>query len=148
MSSPLEQHPGPAGPIPLLLYHSVTHRADPRFEEWTVTPQLFAAHMAYLAERGYRSVTVRELAERVFERQEPPEPGTVVITFDDGFADFHLAAWPELRRWGLTATIFITTGYVGGESAWLESMGEGRRPMLTWPEIEELSAGGIECAAH
>jgi peptidoglycan/xylan/chitin deacetylase (PgdA/CDA1 family) len=113
-----------------------------------VTPELFAAHMSHLAEHGYRSVTVRELVERAFERREPLEPRTVAITFDDGFADFYSAAWPELLRHRLTATIFIATGYVGRASAWLASMGEGGRPMLTWPQIEEISAAGIECGAH
>jgi peptidoglycan/xylan/chitin deacetylase (PgdA/CDA1 family) len=134
--------------VPLLLYHSVTSRPDPRFREWAVSPELFAAHMSHLAEQGYRTLTVRELVERAFEQRRPLEPRTVVITFDDGFADFYSAAWPELRKHGLAATIFITTGYVGRASAWLASMGEGDRPMLTWSQIEEISSAGIECGAH
>ena len=36
----------------------------------------------------------------------------VVLTFDDGFADFHSRAMPLLDRYGFTATVFVTTGWV------------------------------------
>jgi peptidoglycan/xylan/chitin deacetylase (PgdA/CDA1 family) len=134
--------------VPVLLYHSVASSCNPRFRDWAVTPEEFAAQMTHLADRGYRSLTVRQLVERVFERGEPLDPGTVVITFDDGFADFHELAWPELRRNGLAATIFMTTGYVGRTAEWLKSEGEGERPMMDWAQIEEIHSAGIECGAH
>jgi peptidoglycan/xylan/chitin deacetylase (PgdA/CDA1 family) len=134
--------------IPILLYHSIAEDCDPRFREWAVSPHLFAAHMGHLAENGYRSLTVRELVDRVFERPLPLPARPVVITFDDGFADFHAAAWPALRRHGLRATVFVATGAVGGASTWLSPLGEGERPMLTWAQIAELGAAGIELGAH
>lgn len=134
--------------IPVLLYHSVARDCDRRFREWAVTPEMFAAHMAHLMENGYRSLTVSQLARalRGGGAELPERP--VVVTFDDGFADFHLAAWPELRRAGLTATVFIATGFVGRTSGWLADHGEGDRPMMSWADIEELALEGIECAAH
>jgi len=134
--------------IPVLLYHSVSDVCDPRFAEWTVTPALFADHMRYLADNGYRSVTVRELVERVFERREALDARSVVITFDDGFADFYTHAWPHLRRHSHSATVFVATGYVGRTSLWLARQGEAQRPMLTWSQIEELGQAGIECGSH
>ena len=135
-------------PIPILCYHSVASDCDPRFAEWTVTPEQFSEQMAFLAEGGYRTLTARELADQVFERREPLAPRTVVITFDDGFADFHRHAWPALRRHGLNATVFIATGFVGATSTWLEHSGEADRPMLSWDQVTELDSEGIECAAH
>jgi peptidoglycan/xylan/chitin deacetylase (PgdA/CDA1 family) len=137
-----------AHPIPVLLYHSVSDHCDPRFAEWTVAPALFADHMRYLADNGYRSLTVRELVERVFERREALDARSVVITFDDGFADFYTHAWPRLRRHTHSATVFIATGYVGRTSLWLASQGEAKRPMISWSQIEELGKAGIECGSH
>lgn len=137
-----------AHPIPILLYHSVSEASDPGFGEWTVDPGQFDEHMRYLADNGYRSVTVRELVERAFERREEVDPRTVVITFDDGLADFYTHAWPRLRAHSLTATVFVATEYVGRTSVWLDDQEAGRRPMLTWPQIEELSGAGIEFGAH
>jgi peptidoglycan/xylan/chitin deacetylase (PgdA/CDA1 family) len=133
--------------IPLLLYHSVSERCDPRFREWSVEPDQFAAHMAYLAGAGYDALTVRDLAARLADGAALPER-PVAITFDDGFADFHDEAWPVLRRFGLPATVFVATGHVGATSAWLAAAGEGERPMMTWEQIARLDAAGIECAAH
>jgi peptidoglycan/xylan/chitin deacetylase (PgdA/CDA1 family) len=134
--------------VPILLYHSVAGDCDPRFAEWTVTPRLFGEHMSYLAGNGYRSLTVRELVEHAFEGREPLDDRTVVITFDDGFADFYTHAWPRLRRYSQTATVFIATGYIGRTSAWLARQGEGERRMLTQSQIEELGSAGVECGAH
>jgi peptidoglycan/xylan/chitin deacetylase (PgdA/CDA1 family) len=134
--------------IPVLIYHSVSEACDPRFAEWSLTPELFEGHMRHLADNGYRALTVRELVERVFERREELDDRTVVITFDDGLADFYTHAWPCLRRHSFPATLFVATGFVGGTSAWLADLGEGERPMLTWEQIRELSEAGIECGAH
>jgi peptidoglycan/xylan/chitin deacetylase (PgdA/CDA1 family) len=134
--------------VPMLLYHAVSEASDPRFAEWTVAPAEFAEQMRFLADNGYRTMTVREFVERAFDDRGSIDPSTVVITFDDGFADFHAHAWPRLRALSLTATVFVTTGYVGRTSLWLKGQGEGSRPMLTWSQIEELAGAGIEFGAH
>lgn len=134
--------------IPLLLYHSVAATSHPRFADWAVSPELFAAHMDHLASEGYRALTMRELADRTFAGQRAPEPRPVAITFDDGFEDFYTAAWPELRRNSLSATMFVTTGYVGRTSAWLARQGEADRRLMSRSQIAEISSAGIECGAH
>jgi O-antigen biosynthesis protein len=135
-------------PIPILLYHAVSETSDPRFAEWTVTPEAFGDQMCALADEGYCTLTVRDFVERAFDRREPIDPRTVVITFDDGFADFRTQAWPRLRAFSMTATVFVTTRHVGGTSRWLVGQGEGDRPMLSWSQIEELAEAGIEFGSH
>ena len=132
----------------MLLYHSVSERCDERFREWAVPPEQFAAHMAHLEAEGYTALTVGDYADRVFESAAALPDRPVVITFDDGFADFYDQAWPIMVRHGHTGTVFVATAYVGGTSAWLANLGERDRPMLTWAQIEELAAAGAECAAH
>jgi peptidoglycan/xylan/chitin deacetylase (PgdA/CDA1 family) len=131
--------------VPVLLYHCVADAVDPRFAEFAVTPELFAAHMDLLASEGYRGVRVSELS---LDAGAGPPDRTVAITFDDGFEDFYTAAWPHLRRNGLTATVFVTTGCVGSTSTWLGRQGEGDRPLMTWDQVAEMSGAGIECGAH
>src|SRR5258708_30919531 len=71
--------------------------------------------------------------------------GPVVLTFDDGFADFYTNALPVLQQCGFTATLYIATGFIGNMSRWLVREGEATRPMLTWTQVNEIGACGIEC---
>src|SRR5271154_2792634 len=92
--------------VPILMYHDIAARAAGG-SRLCVPPAAFAAQLGYLAANGFSTVTARELAARA---SLPAR--TVVITFDDGFADFHSHALPLLRQDGFTATGFVNTGWV------------------------------------
>ena len=92
-------------------------------------------------------MTVTDFAAwRAAKRSSPLR--VVVLTFDDGFADFHEQALPALAKFGATATLYVTTGHVGGTSTWLSRIGEGNRRLLSWPQIEECHRAGIEIGGH
>jgi peptidoglycan/xylan/chitin deacetylase (PgdA/CDA1 family) len=133
--------------IPILLYHSISDQVANGFRHWSVTPDQFSAHLSCLIEGSYTPITVSTLVSGL-RGQKPLPERPVVITFDDGFADFMTGALPALQRYGVPATIYVTTGYVGRTSEWLSREGEGDRPMLTWQQVAELPAAGIECGAH
>jgi peptidoglycan/xylan/chitin deacetylase (PgdA/CDA1 family) len=134
-------------PIPILLYHSVADTPTGRFGPYTVTRAQFAAHLDRVAEHGYRTVSVQQLVEAL--RAEEPVPArTAVITVDDGFADFAENGWPELASRGMTATLYATTGTVGGRSTWLAPLGAGHLPMLSRQQLRDLADDGCEIGAH
>src|SRR5262249_12366395 len=74
--------------IPILMYHSISTEATPRFRPFTVPPALFAAHMMYLHQHGYIPLSVSQLIRIRFSGEDMLPARPVVITFDDGFADF------------------------------------------------------------
>lgn len=137
----------PEHPVPILMYHSLSTRATASFRRFVLDPDLFEDHLAFLEAEGYRTTTVSDLVESRLHGGPVPER-TVVLTFDDGFADFHRHALPALVRHGMTATLYVVTGYVGGTSEWLRADGEGERLLLRWEQLEDVAAGGVECAAH
>lgn len=136
-------HAGPT--VPILMYHEVADRRDTR-SRLAVSPGSFAAQIAYLHGAGFRTVTFGQAAAALTGagRELPERP--VVLTFDDGFADFHREALPLLARYGFTATVFVTTG-------WIQDAGPhaaGNRPgqMLCWSQIREAAAAGVEIGGH
>jgi peptidoglycan/xylan/chitin deacetylase (PgdA/CDA1 family) len=136
------------GAVPILMYHALSAARTAGFERWTLPGDRLRAHLEYLSRSGYRSVTVADLVE--LNRHGGPGPGDrlVVLTFDDAYADFHAVALPLLTRYGMTGTLFVPTGYVGGRSGWMHGEGEGGRAILSWAALAEISGCGIEIAAH
>ncbi|MGH3437034.1 MAG: polysaccharide deacetylase family protein [Sciscionella sp.] len=133
--------------VPILMYHALGTRAAPGFSRFTLHPRLFAKHMALLAHRGCRTLTVTQVMELRAQGAACP-PGSVVLTFDDGYADFHDQALPVLNKYGFTATLYVTTGHVGGIATWTCADENGDRPMLSWSQLAEVTAAGIEIGAH
>jgi peptidoglycan/xylan/chitin deacetylase (PgdA/CDA1 family) len=134
--------------IPILMYHSISGYASPGFRQCIVSPETFEKHLIYLDQCHYTSVTVTQFVQAMARGGHGLPPHPVILTFDDGYADFYTSALPALQRHGFTATLYVATAFVGGTSRWLQRMGDGLRPMLTWEQLAEISASGIECAAH
>jgi peptidoglycan/xylan/chitin deacetylase (PgdA/CDA1 family) len=134
--------------IPILMYHSISSSSNRRFRPFAVTPEAFAAQMAYLHQQGYTTMTVTQAiqARNSASAHWPLRP--VILTFDDGFADFWSAAMPILQQYALNATLYLVTGFIDRTSSWLRHEHESERSMLTWEQIAMLQTWGIECAAH
>src|SRR5438067_10191616 len=96
-----------AGPV-VLLYHRIGQAAiDPQL--LSVTPEHFAEHLQAIDEE-YRPTRLGDVLGDGHKRSAPPP--TVVITFDDGYADNLLVAKPLLERTGIPATVFVASGCV------------------------------------
>ena len=131
--------------IPILMYHSISHSTNPKFKQFAVPPAQFAEQMMYLSTHCYTPLTVTQLVTTAVEHL-PEKP--VVLTFDDGMADFFTDALPILVRYNFPATLYIATAFVGGTCDWLRREGESARRMMTWKEIVLAHMAGIECGAH
>ncbi len=134
--------------IPILMYHSISQNASPRFRPFTVSPASFADQMEYLHRQAYTPFTITQLIDMRVQGYATLPARPVVITFDDGFADFFTDALPVLKRYNFPATLYITTACLNGTSHWMRHEGETTRPMLRWDQLGEISAQGIECGAH
>jgi peptidoglycan/xylan/chitin deacetylase (PgdA/CDA1 family) len=66
-----------------------------------------------------------------------------VLTFDDGFRDFHTTALPVLQQYGFGATVFLPTVFIGNEPRRFKG-----RDCMTWNEVRELHEAGIEFGSH
>lgn len=92
----------------ILMYHGVVASGTlPRL--WTQLERpLFAQHLRHLADH-HPVVGLTELLDALDGRRSL-EQGTVALTFDDGYFNVLEQAVPELRRFGIPATVFVTAG--------------------------------------
>jgi peptidoglycan/xylan/chitin deacetylase (PgdA/CDA1 family) len=157
--------------VPILMYHQIATRADAS-SRLAVPPSAFADQLAYLRAEGFVALSASALAAALrpgggpaggnrpdgLERDqsggarggERGVPGrAVVLTFDDGYADFHRTALPLLNAYGFTATVFVTTGWIAdaGPRA-LPPTNAPPGPMLSWSQIKEAAEAGVEIGAH
>lgn len=109
----------------VVTFHRVLSREDPRWpsslKTWTVSVPVFDACLAFFAE-FYNVVSLDDaLASAAGTRPLPPR--SLLITFDDGYADNADYALPLLERRGLPAVLFVSSGVVGRrERLWTEDL--------------------------
>lgn len=133
--------------LPILLYHSVQDHAPGSFGPWAVGRKLFEDHMDMLVEHGYTALSIEQLMKAKHEASLLGEK-TVLVTFDDGFADFSSNAWPVMKARGIPTTLYVTAGVLDGRSSWLEPQGAGQQPMLSAADVRELADEGVQIGAH
>ena len=99
--------------VPILCYHAVRETPLPGLDPFSLTPAGFEAHLDLLVERGWRTQRVTDFVRDHVRGSAPIPERTILITFDDGYADFVEVAVPMLVERGLDATLFVTTSTVG-----------------------------------
>jgi peptidoglycan/xylan/chitin deacetylase (PgdA/CDA1 family) len=125
------------------MYHEISEPAKATWGNLAVSPAAFRRQLGYLRDGGYTTLTAGALAS-LFTKGDHVPPRTVILTFDDGFEDFYQDAVPALAEYGFTATVFVTT-------SWVQDAGSDARrpgPMLSWQQVGEAAAAGIEVGAH
>jgi hypothetical protein len=96
-----------------------------------LTPAVFESQLAFLERNGYHVVTVDQLLDFLEFKDQLPQK-SVVITIDDSSDTALDIAYPLLKKYGVSATLFIQTDLIGKKNA------------LTWPELRYLSQQGFE----
>lgn len=130
--------------VPILMYHALEEAPS----AISFPPGRFAEQMAWLETAGVRVWTLADLHAWLAAGGPPTDPA-VVLTFDDGFRSVLTRALPVLTRHGFRATVFLTTGHAGGRNDWASQPGGiPRWDLLSWAEVRELAAAGMELGAH
>jgi peptidoglycan/xylan/chitin deacetylase (PgdA/CDA1 family) len=125
----------PARGVTVLIYHRVGGGSP---DERDVSVADFAAQVDALS--AYDVVSLDTALDRLDAGDDSP---TVVLTFDDGFADVHDNGWPLLRAAKLPFTVYVASGYVGSTMHWEGSTAKAAGPALTWAQLRELTDSGL-----
>jgi len=122
--------------VPILMYHHVSAKPTKNILDFDLTIKTpdFAAQMDYLAKNGYHPITLNAIFDNLYYGMVlPAHP--ICITFDDGYQDNYTDAFPILQKHHFVAEINIITGMIGGR-------------YLTWNQIRQMNAAGIEIGSH
>lgn len=153
-------------PVPVLMYHHVNpHKGD----MVTITPEAFESQMEYLYRAGYRTLKIAELIAYINNGLTLTQKA-VVVTFDDGWLDNYMYAFPVIKKYKINATVFLITNRAENaslqnselqtlnskltiptheESKSLIEKGEAHKVVLNWELIKEMSNSGmIEFYSH
>ncbi len=124
--------------LPILMYHHVEPLSQAKQEghaPLTVDSSIFASQMQYLADRGYAPIQLKDLAS-FFDAGKALPAKAIILTFDDGYVDFHDFAVPVLASHNFVSDLFVPTGLV-------ENPG-----YLSWSQIKEDSGRGVSVDHH
>lgn len=89
--------------LPVLMYHSIL-KDEARANDYVLSPMALAADLDYLKQHGYETVTTSQLVDYVDGQSGLPKK-PILITFDDGFYNNYLYAYPLLKERGMCAVI-------------------------------------------
>ncbi|MAK56380.1 MAG: hypothetical protein CML17_11150 [Pusillimonas sp.] len=154
---------GNASSIPVLMYHHVSPSAG----SITTSPSNFENQLKWLKNHGYQTITTKQYAAYLKGHRLPAK--SIMITFDDGYLDNWVYAFPILQKWGFNAVIFLVTSWLN-DGPVRPSLGfEGNLPetpdhkecerriaagksdevILRWSEVAQMQASGtIEFHSH
>jgi peptidoglycan/xylan/chitin deacetylase (PgdA/CDA1 family) len=128
-NSPVVKHTPPAG-IPVLMYHSI---GEEKNNDAVIAKERFAEQMAFLSSHNFTPISLDDLYAYLNGSGDlPPKP--VVLTFDDGYRDTYEVAFPILKQYGFKSVLFIPATFAGDR--------------LSWQELREMKAAGMEIGSH
>lgn len=117
---------------PILMYHKIDYNYMQ--SKLSVSPESFERQMRLLSKK-YKVLPLEKMVKLIAEGKR--EKKVVAITFDDGYENNYLYAYPILLKYEIPATIFVTVNYIGKQS------------YLSWDQIKEMQNSGlIEIGSH
>lgn len=132
--------------IPVLLYHRiVTQPLRGRLCGLAVTVDRFERQLKALTDAGYTAITFSEYAAFARgERSLPARP--VILTFDDGYEDNYMLAFPLLQRYTMRAVIYLVADWKKRTNFWDHD--QPQVPLLQQTQIQEMARAGMEFGSH
>lgn len=118
--------------IPVLLYHRIGVGAGPM----TVSTEKFTEDLDQLKDMGFTTIDLDLFRRFLLDPETRLPENPLMISFDDGYVDNYLTAYPLLRKFGMTAAFYIITSLVGEEQR------------LTSGQIREMARNGMSIGSH
>jgi peptidoglycan/xylan/chitin deacetylase (PgdA/CDA1 family) len=118
--------------IPVLMYHSVQNIPN---NAAVISTKNFGLQMKYLADNGYKTLTLDQLNAFLSDKNFSFPKKSVVLTFDDGYKDTYTTVMPILQKYNFKASLFLVTNKI-------------KKNVFTSEEIKTMQKNGINTYSH
>jgi len=118
----------------VFIYHKF---AEPRYPTTNVSRENFIKELRYLRDNNYSVLPLADIVTALREKR-PLGEKVVAITIDDGYKSTYSVAWPLLKEFSYPFTVFL----------YVEAVERGYKNFLTWDEIGEMAAAGVDFEDH
>lgn len=127
-----------SGQVPVLMYHYIGDYYDPKISTpnnnlmhgLAVRVLDFDKQMSHLVEKKYKTIDMAKIRQLQASNSSIPK-GYIMISFDDGYADFYTNAYPILQKYNIHGTVYIVSKFVGQSG------------YLTWDQIKEMQKSSL-----
>lgn len=121
-----------AGQVNIFIYHRFD---ESRYPSTNISADVFSQQLEYLRQQNYQVLALNEVVRRIAAGEPLPEKAAALCA-DDAYLSFAEVAMPIVRQYGYPITLFVNTGALG------------RHGYLSWEQIEQLQAEGVEIGNH
>jgi glycosyltransferase involved in cell wall biosynthesis len=130
----------------ILTYHALAREGE-RATRYIVKPGGLRRQLAWLRRRGRQFLSLDEYVLLRRDHRLPP-PGSVIVTFDDGYEELRSVALPILLDREVPATVFLVSGAMGDANRWDVGPGLSGRRLLSWEDAVAMRDAGITLGGH
>lgn len=111
------------GVLRILMYHRIVNNKESvPYYLGGISPDIFESQMKFLSE-NFSVITLEEAYGRIASGKSVPR-NAVAITIDDGYRDCYINAYPILRKYSISATVYLTTGNIASQNPfWVDKIG-------------------------
>lgn len=132
--------------LPVVMYHSI-YKDSKLQGKYVIDPQKFEDDLNMLKEKGYTTITVQDLIDYTESNKKLPEK-PIMLTFDDGYYNNYLYAYPLLKKYKCKAIISPVVYYTELYSNSSETLSPSYSH-CTWKQLEEMqNSGYVEIQNH
>jgi hypothetical protein len=139
--------------IPVLSWHQMdngceptaTQCASPVYSETNVTQLQFYDEISWLYANGYRTITAQQYVAWATGKPVMLPAKPILLTVDDGIANFYAGATPVLQHFGFTMTSMVVSGFAQGAQ---DGVRQYKGWDATWTQLAHLPSGTWNFAFH
>lgn len=122
------------GNATVFIYHRF---GEDRYPSTNIAVDRFQEQLAYLRNSNYQVLSLSGLIQKLTEGRPLPNK-TAVITIDDGYKSVYKKAWPVLKAFDFPFTVFL----------YVKATDNGHWDYMTWDQVRELQAEGVDFQDH